>query len=382
MKIQAIELHHIEIPLDAPFYPSWMPNYGQTQNRFTLMKLTTDTGIEGIASGIHYGENRHGIGEHLSYYLLGVDPTNLDLVYQRIREASYLKQRFYWVEAAFYDILAKADDVPVWKMLGGTDEEVPVYWSTGSVCNPQHHSKIIEQAQQEGYDGVKLRIRTESVADDVKVIRDTRSTIDKAYPLMVDANQAFRWYKEAQEILPIWNLDKAKQFAHGVESQNIRWIEEPLDCHAFEDLGTLRETVSIDIAGAELMDGWHDARMFLYFESYDIYQPDIAFSGVQDSLKLYEETKKRNLGFTPHTWSNGVGMWANMHVYALTDRTIPFEYPHEPGSWTPDKRDGILKEPIAPKDGYLELPQGAGLGTPIDWERVKKFGTKFYSSVG
>ena len=66
MKIQSIELFHISVPLDKPFYPSWVPNYGQTHNQFTLMKLTTDTGLEGIATGVHYAGNTEGIGERLA----------------------------------------------------------------------------------------------------------------------------------------------------------------------------------------------------------------------------------------------------------------------------------------------------------------------------
>jgi D-galactarolactone cycloisomerase len=381
MKIQSLELYELKIPLDHPFYPSWVPNYPQPHNTLTLMKLTTDNGIEGIATGTYFGRNREGIGNHLAYYLVGTDPSDLGVLYQNIREASYLRQRFRWIEAAFYDILAKEKDIPLWKMLGGNDKDIPLYWSTGSVCNPIIHSKTIQRAQQEGYEGVKLRVRAKSVEEDARTIVDTRSLVDKTYPLMVDANQAFRWQKEAPEYVQTWNLDKAIQFTQAIEDQNVRWIEEPLDLHAYEDLGSLRESTAIDIAGAELVDGWHEARMFLHFDSYDIYQPDVVFSGIIDALKLYEETKKRDLGFTPHTWSNGVGMWVNMHVYSLTDRSVPFEYPHEPGSWTPEKRDAMLKEPIVPKDGFLELPQEAGLGTPIDWERVKTFGTKFYSST-
>ncbi|MHA1135659.1 MAG: mandelate racemase/muconate lactonizing enzyme family protein [Candidatus Thorarchaeota archaeon] len=366
--------------MERSFYPSWMPDYAQTNNKHTIIKLVTDNGIEGIATGIHFGDNRYGLGEYLSYYLNGIDPTDLNLVYQRLREASYLKQRFSWVEAAFYDIIAKAEDVPVWKLLGGVDKDIPLYWSTGSVCDPKIHSKTIKKAQQEGYVGVKLRIRTKSVKEDIKNIIEARSMVDKDFSLMVDANQAFRWHKESLDVVPTWNLENAIQFAQGVENQNIRWIEEPLDKNAYEDLAALREETSIDIAGAELVDGWPEMRMFLHFNSYDIYQPDIVFTGIQDTLKLFEAAKKRKLGFSPHTWSNGVGFWANMHVYAITDYSIPFEYPHEPGSWTPESWSGLMKETIVPIDGHLELPQEAGLATPLDWNRVKKFGTKIYSS--
>ena len=74
----------------------------------------------------------------------------------------------------------------------------------------------------------------------------------------------------------------------------------------------------------------------------------------------------------------GVGLWVNLHVYSLTDRSYPLEFPHEPGTWTPEVRDGILKSPILPKDGYLELPQDAGLAVPLEWAKIEKFGRKYF----
>ncbi len=83
-------------------------------------------------------------------------------------EASFLGWRNFWMEAAFYDIKAQAEDVPVWKMLGGNDIPIPVYWSTGAMCQPKRHSKIIKQAQEEGYNGVKIRIKAKTLDEDAK----------------------------------------------------------------------------------------------------------------------------------------------------------------------------------------------------------------------
>ena len=49
MKVDRIELYHVAIPLPKPFYPAWIPGYPQTVNRFTLIRLTTDDGVQGLA---------------------------------------------------------------------------------------------------------------------------------------------------------------------------------------------------------------------------------------------------------------------------------------------------------------------------------------------
>ena len=62
MKIDRIELFHVAIPLSKPFYPSWIPGYPQTVNRFTLLRLTTDDGVQGIAAGMAFEREREGVG--------------------------------------------------------------------------------------------------------------------------------------------------------------------------------------------------------------------------------------------------------------------------------------------------------------------------------
>ena len=55
MRIACIELFHVSVPLPETFWPSWIPGYPQTHNRFTLAKLTTEDGIEGYAAGQSMG---------------------------------------------------------------------------------------------------------------------------------------------------------------------------------------------------------------------------------------------------------------------------------------------------------------------------------------
>jgi len=377
VRITQVELFHISIPLKSIFYPSWITGYPQTHNRFTLLRLSTDADITGIAAGVAFGEEREGLGGLLAPYILGLDPCDLDLAHQRITEASFLGWRNYWMEAAFYDIKAQAEDIPVWKMIGGIDKPVPVYWSTGAICQPKRHAKIIEQAQQADYKGVKLRVKAKTLEEDTQVIKEIRSRVDQEFPLMIDANQG--WLVTIVDRIPAWDLDRAQRFVKSIEDQNIKWLEEPLEMHKYEEYAELRKSSAINIAGAELNAGWHEARMLLHFDSLDLYQPDVTVFGFHDTLKVIKEVKNRGLGFSPHTWTNGVGLWINLHTSALTDRDYPLEFPYEPGSWTPEFRDGILESPIIPKEGYLELPQEAGLAASIDWKKVEKFGRKFFS---
>jgi len=81
-KIDRIELFHVAIPLSKPFHPSWIPGYPQTVNRFTLLRLTTDDGVEALAAGMAFEREREGLGGLVGPYLIGLDPTAIDNVRQ------------------------------------------------------------------------------------------------------------------------------------------------------------------------------------------------------------------------------------------------------------------------------------------------------------
>lgn len=78
--------------------------------------------------------------------------------------------------------------------------------------------------------------------------------------------------------------------------------------------------------------------------------------------------------FTPHTWGNGIGVIANLHLTAgaVGPAGAPYlEYPFDPPEWTPEKRDFPLTSPLlADKEGWLTLSEAPGLGLALDEERL------------
>ena len=54
------------------------------------------------------------------------------------------------------------------------------------------------------------------------------------------------------------------------------------------------------------------------------------------------------LAFTPHTWTNGIGLLANLHLLAGVGGGPYLEFPYDPPGWTPERRDFMLAEPLVP----------------------------------
>ena len=101
MKIIAIELYHVSVPLKETFWPTWIPGYPQTHNRFTLIKVVSDDGIEGYSAGSAMGKERAGLGDLLGGYLMGADPTDIERVQSLLKQAGFLGWRNFWIVVAF-----------------------------------------------------------------------------------------------------------------------------------------------------------------------------------------------------------------------------------------------------------------------------------------
>jgi hypothetical protein len=150
MKISLIELYHVSIPLRETFWPTWIPGYPQTHNRFTLIRLVTKDGIEGWSAGAAMGQEREGLGDLLGGYLMGADPTDIDRVQSLLKQAGFLGWRNFWIEPACWDIMGKAINKPVYELLGGTARPVDVYCSTGEMHDPEQRVEELLAMQAGG----------------------------------------------------------------------------------------------------------------------------------------------------------------------------------------------------------------------------------------
>jgi L-alanine-DL-glutamate epimerase-like enolase superfamily enzyme len=378
MRITSIELYHVSIPLPETFWPSWIAGYPQTHNRFTLAKLVTDDGIEGYAAGQSMGNERQGLGDLLGAYLLGTDPTDIDRVQDLLKQAGFLGWRNFWIEAACWDIMGKAEGKPVYELLGGTPRPIPVYLSTGEVHPPEQRVDELLAMMERGYRTAKLRVRSPDLAEDIRQIEVVRKGVGDDLTLGVDANQG--WLVSIVDRVPAWDLKRATEFAAACHANGFSWLEEPLDWHDYDGLAALKKTSNVKIAGAELNHGWDEIKIMFEKDCFDIYQPDATFAGgIAQVKKVIDACAEHDRIYSPHTWTNGIGFHVNWNL-ALVDRQNrhPLEYPLEEPSWIPEFREGII-EPILPDaNGMLPAFRKPGLGFEIDERRLRKYAKRFF----
>ena len=113
-------------------------------------------------------------------------------------------------------------------------------------------------------------------------------------------------------------------------------------------------------------------------ECLDIVQPDVTLSGgILMGKKIAAIAEAHNLEFSPHTWTNGLGLVANLQLMASCPICPYCEFPYEEPGWIPDDRDFMMTETIKiDSEGYVQVPGGPGLGVELDIKAVEKAGVK------
>ncbi len=378
MKINGIELYHVSIPLREIFWPTWIPGYPQTHNRFTLIRIVTDEGLEGYSAGAAMGRERQGLGDLLGGYLMGADPRDINRVQSLLKQAGFLGWRNFWIEPACWDIIGKAKGKPVYELLGGRPRPVAAYLSTGEMRVPEKRVEELLAKKERGFKTAKLRVKHAELKEDIHYITVIRKGIGDALELGVDANQG--WLVSIVDRLPAWDLARASEFAAACFDNGIEWLEEPLDSKDYDGNAALKNRSKVKIAGAELNYGWDEIKIMFEKDCFDIYQPDATFAGgIAQVRQVMQMCRQNERLFTPHTWTNGIGFYINWNMLlADPDNHLPLEYPLEEPSWIPEFREGII-EPIVPdQNGLLQPFSAPGLGFKIKKDRLRKYGKRFF----
>jgi D-galactarolactone cycloisomerase len=363
MQITAVTQHHLTHQMDGPFRPTWIPGYPQSSHEVELFEIETDADITGIAASPSFAGGLD-YEDALSYFLLGEDPHNVEGILRKLESVNLVGPRPWHIEHALWDIIGKDAGKPVYELLGAEQQEIPAYASTGEVMAADERIAYIEDRIDEGFEAVKLRATQPEHIDIVREVRE-------AFPdltLMVDANKG--WAVRVMEAEDQWAFAEALTFARELEEiGNVAWLEEPLPRHDFEGYARLRDATDVPIAGGEFNNGQWQLREFLAHDSLDILQPDAALvSGIKRATEAAAMARQHGVGFVPHTWTNGIGFVANLHV--MTAARSPWcEFSIDP-PWTPEVRDFFLTETIDHDDGTVTAPDGPGLGIELDRSQI------------
>ena len=374
MKITEVSAWLCHYPLPATFYPTWIPGFPQNNNTCLIIEVKTEQGISGYSAGVGFLDEAKALVSLLRPFLLNRDPFLVEDFIRVLRSALFLGYKAWFVEVALWDIIGKATGQPIYKLLGGGPDKLPAYASTGELHPPEKRAEEVIALKEQGFKAVKLRLKNMEMKDDIYLVETVRKTVGDDMVIMVDANQG--WPIHGFGPYPRWSLKRAMETAKALEEFNIRWLEEPLYKQDYDGYAQLRKSTTVPIASGEFNVDLYEFRDLVSRGCLDIIQPDVTLStGILNAKKVAGMAEAYSLEFSPHTWTNGLGLVANLQLMASCPNCPYCEFPYEPPGWIPSARDFMLTEPIEiDREGYVQVPQTPGLGVELDWEKIKKFG--------
>jgi len=375
MKIERITCRVVDFPLEREFHPAWARGRNQPDLLMVLIEVRTDDGITGIGAA-HAGlEAAVAVERFVAPYFIGEDPLFIERLVPVLRDAEILGAPVYCMEMCLWDIAGKVAGLPVARMWGGYSDRVTAYCATAEVRPPHKRVEDVQRMLGEGYKAVKVRFHLPDPREDLKVVEAVRKEVGDRIEIMVDANQA--GVEPGHGGHRTWGFPKALEVARELQRMGVRWLEEPLPRHDYDGLRRLRDKLdTLPIAGGEDNHGLHEFKLLIDRGCYDILQPDALLSeGVGQMRKIAALAEVAGLEVAPHTWGNGIGLMANLHLAAAIPNCPFLEFPHDPPSgFTAAARDQMLADPLViDADGCVPVPDRPGFGIVLDEERVARY---------
>ena len=366
MRITGVESRRYRIGFDPPFHPAWDPEPRAYQDA-TLVGVHTDEGLTGWASGDHLPDR-----ELLESLLVGLDPFRTEIVRELEETVDFHGGRPWIVEAAVWDLIGRATGQPLWKLLGGRSERLLAYASSGELVEPGERARRCVALRDAGVKAVKIRFHHQDWHDDIATVEAVRDAVGSDLEIMVDANQGWRLPGDLE---PRWDVATAAHVARALEPLGIYWLEEPLRTDDLAGYAALRRLTSLRLAAGEMVRSAQEARDLVLRGGIDVLQTDVVLSlGIGGCRRVASLADLAGRAWSPHTWSNGYGLLANLHA-ALAFSTVPFvEVPFDPPAWSAERRDWLLPAPLAiAVDGTIAPPAGPGLGVSPDFDGLERW---------
>lgn len=337
----------------------WM---GPGQDPYAI-EILTDEGVTGCA--VNYGGGPMAclvIAQHFSRFLIGEDPFNIEKLWDQMYRSTLpyglggvTAMAISGVDLALWDLMGKALQQPVYKLLGGqTKETIPCYVTT--------HPDLAASWKNSGFLGVKVAApwgaadRRDGLAKMQQCLERCRLELGSAMELMVDC------YLSS-------DFEFATRLAERIQGIDVKWFEDPLENGSAEKMNAeLRTHISpIQVAIGNLEFDYKAFAAILAERACDVIQPEMQWCGGLTAVRrIAAMAKPYGVPVIPH----GSGVY-NYH-FVQSNLNSPFaEYLSVGDGMTVRPIfDAIVGEPL-PVNGHVTLSDAPGFGVELNRDLIQ-----------
>ena len=355
MKIQSIETFLVE--------------------RFVIVRITTDTGIQGIGEATFWAIPKASEAAVNAFKddLIGMDPGDVDFIWNYLhrkysfRGGGAIAAAISAIDIALWDIKGKRLQVPVWDLLGGRSRQkvraITLQVSGGTVDEVSRQAK---NAVDQGFTALKftslpeewwLKSYPEMIRGSLSLLEAVRDTVGWDFDIGVEIHR---------NMLP----SDAMVFAEGAAKYLPYFIEDPIAPDSVLAMADLSEKLNLPLAVGERNSGIWEFREYAQLTKCHFFKPDVGLAGGITGLKkIAAIAESYHIRVAPHNFLGPVATAACIQLGIAAPNWDVQEFSDE----TVGARRAVVKHPVEVKDGYFVTPETPGIGAELDENAIKEY---------
>ncbi len=371
MKITAIEAFAAAIPVR----PEMAIKSSRVHHRispFALVRVDTDAGLSGVGEATTMpnwsGETSSTacsiIREILAPALLEQDPLDgvrLDAIMDKAVNHNWFTKAA--IEMACWDIRGKAENRPVYELLGGPcrSRTIPARFSMAAYDPATAAVKAVERVGW-GFTTIKIKVGTDP-EQDIARVRAVREAVGPEIAIMVDANCG-------------WDAQTAIRCCHALEDCNLSLVEQPTPDGDYAALARVRREITPPVMADDMCFDLIHARELIRHQACDVISVYPGKNGgIRKSAEIVQLAAEHGVACSIGSnleWDVATAAMGHL-VIGLENMQVE-KFPGDIlGPWY--HADRIVKQPLLIDRAACTIPNAPGLGIEVDWEKLKRYQT-------
>ena len=348
---------------------------GTSWRNLTFVKVETDEGLTGV-SEVRMNNRTEALVAYIDgakkRHIIGSDPFNTEDLYQRLfrddygRAGEIVATGISVIEIACWDIIGKALNQPVYRLLGGACRDKIKAYANGWYRverAPEEFHDAAKRVLEKGYRALKFdpfgagyyELSYEEKLKSVALVEAVRDAVGPDVEILVEMHGRFSPYT-------------AIEIAAELEKYQPSWVEEPVPPDNIAALAKAADKINTPVATGERLHNKYEYRELINLQAADILQPDITQTGgFLETKKIAAMGDMCYMTVAPHNVGGPVSTATALHFAACTTNfKIQEHFNDFSEAWVKEAATGCPEV----VDGYFSLPNGPGLGMELNEDLI------------
>ena len=344
--------------------------------RWCMVEITTDEELVGWGEAVIEGKAStvSACVKEMEEYLIGKDPNYIQDIWNMLYRCAFyrggpiLMSAIAGIDQALWDIKGKKLGVPVHELLGGKcRDKIKVYcWVGGD--RPSDVALAAKEKMQEGFSAIKM-----NATEELQFV-DSYDKVDAVLERVASIREACgKYFGIAIDFHGRVHKPMAKVLAKKLEQFDPMFIEEPVLCENMEEFKDIASACNIPIATGERLFSKYDFKRLLSVGGVDIIQPDLSHAGgITEVQKIAAMAEAYDVALAPHCPLGPIALSSCLQVDAISynafiqEQSMGIHY--NVGKSVLDYV--VNKKVFEFKNGFVDMPKGAGLGVEVNKELI------------